>query len=155
MWALTSPWLELRESLLSFVVSVPLYSLEYLESIHSLVGSRAYRLNVSVFWLLEFKIERCWCRSGHQSLCWEPAAVLSTQARTVRGQGPDDPWPIVGLGIPAWRAGRSAPRGWTVRACAGAAEFAGDAWISLPGGTLSGRRDPSLRLGSASHPRHP
>jgi hypothetical protein len=32
-----------------------------------------------------------------------------------------------GLGFPAWRAGRSAPWGRTVRVCAGTAEFTGDA----------------------------
>jgi hypothetical protein len=34
----------------------------------------------------------------------------------------------------------------TVRACAGATEFTGSAWISLPGGTQQGRRDPRLGL---------
>jgi hypothetical protein len=45
----------------------------------------------------------------------EPAAVLSGQARTVRGAGPDGPRPGTRLGFPAWwpdgprpRAGRSA-----------------------------------------------
>jgi hypothetical protein len=31
----------------------------------------------------------------------EPATVLSAQARTVRGQGPDGPRPGAGLGFPA------------------------------------------------------
>jgi hypothetical protein len=33
----------------------------------------------------------------------EPAAVLSAQGRTVRGQGPDGPRPGAGLGFPAQR----------------------------------------------------
>jgi hypothetical protein len=38
---------------------------------------------------------------------------------------------------------------WTVRACAGAAAIANNTWISSPGGTPSGRRDPRfcLRVG--------
>jgi hypothetical protein len=59
----------------------------------------------------------------------EPAVVLSAQGRTVRDQGPDGPRPGAGRST-AWReakvsyliAGRSVPWGWTVRACAGAAE---------------------------------
>jgi hypothetical protein len=53
-------------------------------------------------------------------------AVPSAQGRTVRDQGSDDPRP---------RAGRFAR-------AQGAAKVAGGAWISLPGGTPSGRRDP-------------
>jgi hypothetical protein len=41
----------------------------------------------------------CWRRSGRQSLCQEPAAVRSAQARTVRGQRSDGPLPGVGLGF--------------------------------------------------------
>jgi hypothetical protein len=52
----------------------------------------------------------------------EPAAVLSGQARTVRGLGPDGPRPGAGARVPCLTAGRSAPWGRTVRACAGAAE---------------------------------
>jgi hypothetical protein len=51
---------------------------------------------------------RCWRRSRHQSLRWEPATVLSAQARTVRGQGSDGQRPGAGLGFPAWQAGWSA-----------------------------------------------
>jgi hypothetical protein len=43
----------------------------------------------------------------------------------------------------------------TVRACAGATEFAGGAWISLPGGTPSGRRDPRPCLGTGRPPKTP
>jgi hypothetical protein len=68
--------------------------------------------------------------------------------------GADGPRPGARLRFPAWRARRFAPRGRTVRACAGAVEFVGGTWISLQGGTPSGRRDPRLRLGSAGHPRH-
>jgi hypothetical protein len=49
-------------------------------------------------------------------------AVLSGQARTVRGQGPDGPRPGAGARVSCLTAGRSAPWGRTVRACAGAAE---------------------------------
>jgi hypothetical protein len=60
-------------------------------------------------------------------------AVLSTQARTVHGQGLDGPRP----GTEAWVPFL------TVRARAQvAAKVAGGAWISLPGGTPSRRRDP-------------
>jgi hypothetical protein len=62
-------------------------------------------------------------------------AVLSAQARTVCGQGPDGPRPGTEAWVPYLTAGRS-PR------AQGAAKVAGGAWISLPGGTPSGRRDP-------------
>jgi hypothetical protein len=42
------------------------------------------------------------------------AAVLSAQGWTVRAQGADGTWPGARLGL--------LPDGWTVRACAGAAE---------------------------------
>jgi hypothetical protein len=69
-------------------------------------------------------------------------------------KGSDGPRPGVGLGFPAWRAGRFALICRTVRACAGAAEFADGAWISLPGGTPSGGRDPMCCPDSADRPRH-
>jgi hypothetical protein len=47
------------------------------------------------------------------------------------------------------------PGGRTVRACAGATEFADGAWISLLGGTPSGRRDPRLYLGIGRPPKTP
>jgi hypothetical protein len=76
------------------------------------------------------------------------AVVLSAQGRTVRGQGPDGPRPGAQLRLLCLTAGRSAPWGRTVRVYAEAAEVAGSAWISLPGGTPSGRRDPRWCLGS-------
>jgi hypothetical protein len=76
------------------------------------------------------------------------AVVLSAQGWTVRGLGPDGPRPGARLGLLCLTAGRSAPWGRTVRAYAEAAEVAGGAWISLPGGTPSGRRDPRWCLGS-------
>jgi hypothetical protein len=45
--------------------------------------------------------------------------VLSAQARTVRGQGPDSPRPGIGAGVPCLTTERSAPCGRTVRACVG------------------------------------
>jgi hypothetical protein len=69
-----------------------------------------------------------------RSATWREAAVLSDQARTVRGTGPDGPRP---------RAGRSAR-------AQGRRKIADSAWISLPGGTPSGRRDPRSCLGSGS-----
>jgi hypothetical protein len=89
--------------------------------------------------------------------------VLSGQARTVRDQGPDGPRPGAGARVSCLTAGRSAPWGWTVRALGldgprpragrsaraqGRRKIAGGAWISLPGGTPSGRRDPRSCLGS-------
>jgi hypothetical protein len=74
--------------------------------------------------------------------------VPSAEARTVRDQGSDGPRPGTGAGVPCLTVGRSATTGQTVRACAGAAKVAGGAWISLPGGTPSGRRDPRGFLGS-------
>jgi hypothetical protein len=59
-------------------------------------------------------------RAGRSATCRE-AAVLSGQARTVRGQGPDGPRPGAGAWVPCLTAGRSAPWGRTVRACTGAA----------------------------------
>jgi hypothetical protein len=49
-------------------------------------------------------------------------AVLSAQARTVRGQEPDSPRPGTGASVPCLTTGRSAPYGWMVRACAGGGE---------------------------------
>jgi hypothetical protein len=40
-----------------------------------------------------------------------------------------------------------------VHACAGVAEFADGAWISLPGGTLSGRRDSMVCVGIGRPPK--
>jgi hypothetical protein len=90
----------------------------------------------------------CWHLFRAPNTAWEPVAVPSAEARTVHGQGPDGPRPGTGGGVPCLTVGRSAPTGRTVRACAGAAKVAGDAWISLPGGTPSGRRDPRSCLGS-------
>jgi hypothetical protein len=62
--------------------------------------------------------------------------------------GADCPRPGAGRSV-AWCPARaSLPDGWTVRAYAEAAGVAGGAWISLPGGTPSGRRDPRWCLGS-------
>jgi hypothetical protein len=57
-----------------------------------------------------------------QILQEEPVAVLSGQARTVRGLGPDSPRPGTGARVSCLTAGRSAPWGRTVRAYAGVAE---------------------------------
>jgi hypothetical protein len=53
---------------------------------------------------------------------YEPVAMLSSQARTVRGQGPHGPRPGTGAWVPCLTAGRSAPWGRLVRACAGGGE---------------------------------
>jgi hypothetical protein len=47
-------------------------------------------------------------RAG-RSATWREAAVLSGQARTVRGTGPDGPRPGAGARVPCLTAGRSAP----------------------------------------------
>jgi hypothetical protein len=60
-------------------------------------------------------------RAG-RSATWREAAVLSGQARTVRGTGPDGPRPGAGARVSCLTAGRSAPWGGTVRLYAGAAE---------------------------------
>jgi hypothetical protein len=44
-----------------------------------------------------------------RSAAWCEAAVLSGQARTVRGTGPDGPRPGAGARVPCLMAGRSAP----------------------------------------------
>jgi hypothetical protein len=44
-----------------------------------------------------------------RSATWREAAVLSGQARTVRGAGPDGPRPGAGARFPCLTAGRSAP----------------------------------------------
>jgi hypothetical protein len=68
-----------------------------------------------------------------RSATWREAAVLSGQARTVRGLGPDGPRPAAGAWVLCLTAGRSAPWGRTVRACAGAAEVADDDLDLAPG----------------------
>jgi hypothetical protein len=68
-------------------------------------------------------------------------------------RGADGPRPGAGQSATWYRGWHSLPDGRTVRACAGAAKVAGVAWISLPGGTPSGRRDPRCCLGSAGRPR--
>jgi hypothetical protein len=77
----------------------------------------------------------CWCLFGSANHPIRTVAVLSAQARTVRGQGPDGPPPGTKAWVSCLTAGRSAR-------AQGATKVAGGAWISLPGGTPSGRRDP-------------
>jgi hypothetical protein len=60
-------------------------------------------------------------------------AVLSGQARTVRGLGPDGPRPGAGARVLYLTAGRSTPWGRTVRACAEAAKVAGGGLDLTPG----------------------
>jgi hypothetical protein len=76
-----------------------------------------------------------------RSAAWCEAVVLSGQAQTVRGTGPDGPRPGAGTRVPCLTAGRSAR-------AQGRRKTADGAWISLPGGTPSGRRDPRWCLGS-------
>jgi hypothetical protein len=70
------------------------------------------------------------------------AVVLSAQGRTVRAQGPNGPWPGARLGLlPDDRMVRAlGPDG--LRVYRGGGRSPAATWISLPGGTLSGRRDP-------------
>jgi hypothetical protein len=49
-----------------------------------------------------------WPRA-ERSVTWREAAVLSGQARTVRGTGPDGPRPGAGARVPYLTVGRSAP----------------------------------------------
>jgi hypothetical protein len=67
--------------------------------------------------------------------------------------GTNGPRPGAGRSATWDRAKGFLPDGRTVRACAGAAEVTGGAWISLLGGTPSGRRDPRCCLGSTGRPR--
>jgi hypothetical protein len=60
-------------------------------------------------WWVAFKVNRCWHRSGRQSLRGVPTTVLSVEARTICGLGPDGPRPVAG-------AGSSLQRGRMVRA---------------------------------------
>jgi hypothetical protein len=64
----------------------------------------------------------CWHLFRAPNTQQEPGTVLSAQKRTVRGQGPDGPRPGTGAGVPCLTAGRSAPWGRTVHACAGGGE---------------------------------
>jgi hypothetical protein len=75
-------------------------------------------------------------------------AVLSCQARTVRGLGPDGLRPGTGATVSCLIAGWSAPLGRMVRVCAGAAEVRRRRLDLALGGTPSGRRDPRSCLGS-------
>jgi hypothetical protein len=52
---------------------------------------------------------RCSLHRGGRSAAWREAAVLSGQARTVRGTGPDGPRPGAGAWVPCLTVGRSAP----------------------------------------------
>jgi hypothetical protein len=61
--------------------------------------------------------------------------------------------PEAGRSATWYRGLDSLSDGRTVRACAGAAKVVGGGWISLPGGTPSGRRDVRYCLGSTSRPR--
>jgi hypothetical protein len=102
--------------------------------------------------------------SERQTLNKNRGGALCTRANGPRA-GPDGPRPgarrggtlCAGADCPRPGAGRSAawcptraslPDGRTVRAYAEAAGVVGGAWISLPGGTPSGRRDPRWCLGS-------
>jgi hypothetical protein len=115
---------------------------------------------------------RCWHLFGGANHSKEPAAVLSGQARTVRGLGPDGPRPgarrrcslvrrgrsaaqgrtvrdlVQELGFPAWRPDGPRSRAGRSARAQGRRKITGGAWISLPGGTPSGRRDPRSCLGS-------
>jgi hypothetical protein len=70
--------------------------------------------------------------------------VLSAAARTVRGLGPDDPWPGVEAGLPCGEVEWSAPGGRTVCSCVGATTFC-----------LSERRDPRVCLEIRRPPKTP
>jgi hypothetical protein len=114
----------------------------------------------------------CWRLFGSAKHSKEPTAVISGQAWAVRGTEPDGPRPgarrrcslvkrgrstvrgrtvrdlAQGLAFPAWRPDGPRPRAGRSARAQGATKVAGGAWISLPGGTPSGRRDPRGCLGS-------
>jgi hypothetical protein len=82
---------------------------------------------------------------GRQTLTRTGGSALCT--------GADGPRAGVGRSV-TWRRARvPCLTGRMVRACAGAAKVDDGAWISLPGGTPSGRRDPRGCLGSVGRPR--
>jgi hypothetical protein len=83
----------------------------------------------------------CWRFFGAPNTQEEPAAVLSGQVRTVRDLAQ-------GLGFPAWRPDGPRPGAGRSARAQGRRKITGGAWISLPGGTPSGRRDPRGCLGS-------
>jgi hypothetical protein len=74
---------------------------------------------------------------------WTPITARCAGGGTLCGGG-DGPQP---------RARRSALGDRTVRTCAGAAAFANNTWISLPGGVPSGRRDLRVCLGIDRPPK--
>jgi hypothetical protein len=79
-------------------------------------------------------------RAG-RSTTWREAEVLSGKARTVRDL-------VQEPGFPAWRPDGPRPGAGRSARAQGRRRIAGGAWISLPGGTLSGRRDPRSCLDS-------
>jgi hypothetical protein len=91
--------------------------------------------------ILKKNRRRCSLVRRGRSATWREAAVLSGQARTVRGLGPNGPRPGAGAWVLCLTAGRSAR-------AQGRRKSPAAAWISLPGGTPSGRRDPRGCLGS-------
>jgi hypothetical protein len=67
--------------------------------------SSNHRINFGAFFVKPGKSNvfdgSCWHLFGAPITQQEPAAVLSGQARTVRGTGPDGPRPGARLGFPA------------------------------------------------------
>jgi hypothetical protein len=83
-----------------------------------------------------------------------PITAIRTGSGTLCG-GTDDPRPRARRST-TWRRGQGfCLTSRTVRACAGATEFADVAWISLLGGTPSRRRDPKVCLGINRSPKTP
>jgi hypothetical protein len=81
--------------------------------------------------------------------------VLSAEARTVRGTGPDGPRPGAGATPPLCTSGRSAPGAQTVRDGAEGLLPRSRPRSRLPGGTPSGRRDRRVCLGVGRPPKTP
>jgi hypothetical protein len=97
----------------------------------------------------------CWHRSGRQTLEMDRLVVLSADARTVLGTGPDGPRPSTGATPPLRTSGRSAPGARTVRDGADGLLLRNRPRSCLSGGTPSGRRDRRVCLSIGRPPKMP
>jgi hypothetical protein len=81
--------------------------------------------------------------------------VLSTEAQTVRGTGPNGPRPGAGATPPLHTSGRSTPGARTVRDGTEGLLLRSGPRSRLSGGTPSGRRDRRVCLGVGRPPKMP
>jgi hypothetical protein len=96
----------------------------------------------------------CWRRSERQTLEMNRLVLLSTEARTVRGTGPDGPRPGAGAAPPLRMSRRPAPEARMVHDGAeGLLRIRPRS--RLPSRTPSGRRDPRVCLSVSRPPKTP